>query len=69
VALKPEDFQSQAWKRLADELNERLAALRLMNDQPTLNSEQTSLIRGKIMEIKRILALGKPSASEAEDAD
>jgi hypothetical protein len=50
-------------------LNERLAALRLMNDQPTLNSEQTSLIRGKIMEIKRILALGKPSASEAEDAD
>ena len=38
-----------------------------MNDAYSLNSEQTSLIRGQIKEVKRILSLGKPSEGNEVD--
>jgi hypothetical protein len=54
--MKPEDFRTPAWRRLTQVLEERIEALRQLNDHP-LNIEKTSAIRGGIAEIKRILSL------------
>ncbi len=57
--MKPEDFQTEAWRRFAQELEEQLASLRAKNDAKTLNESDTSFLRGRIFEVKRILSLGK----------
>lgn len=65
-ALKAEDFRSSTWKRLAQDLQDRLEELRELNDALSLAPERTSAIRGSIAEIKRILALAEQaSASQA----
>ena len=62
-----DDFRSPCWLHFTDELTARLHTLRAMNDQLANDTNQTAVIRGRIAEVKRILALGKPSTSEAED--
>jgi len=57
MSMKPEDFRSEAWKRLTQTLEERLEELRQLNDSPSLGVEQTALVRGGIKELKRILSL------------
>lgn len=68
--LKPEDFRSQAWKRLTQTLNERLQELRELNDSPSFDESKTAGIRGGIAELKRILSLAdEASLSPAVDPD
>jgi hypothetical protein len=57
--MKPEDFQTEAWRRFTQELEEQLASLRAKNDVKTLNESETSFLRGRIFEVKRILSLAK----------
>lgn len=66
--MKPEDFQSAAWKRFKRDLEARLAELRAQNDKLTNDENTTTAIRGRIAEVKRILSL-EPSESEAQHPD
>lgn len=51
-----EDFHTETWKRLTQHLQARLQELRELNDAQA-SPERTSLIRGQIEEVKRMLAL------------
>lgn len=61
--LRASDFQEGVWKRHTQALQARLAELREHNDRLSNTNEQTLAIRGRIDEVKRILALPKSSAS------
>jgi hypothetical protein len=60
--LKIEDFHSDTWKRLTKTLEIRLEELRQLNDNPSMNVEQTALIRGGIKELKLILGLAEEAS-------
>jgi len=53
-----EDFRSETWKRLEQELNDRLIELREINDMDR-DEIKTAATRGQIAEVKRMLALRK----------
>lgn len=54
--LTPADRQSQTWARLRTHLNERLQSMRAQNDGD-LDPVATAKMRGRIAEIKAMLAL------------
>ncbi|MBI4695579.1 MAG: hypothetical protein HY749_16300 [Gammaproteobacteria bacterium] len=65
--LGPEDFDSRTWRKLREHLNARLVALRTRNDidQP---AEKTASLRGRISQIKELLALERaPDPETAEE--
>ena len=64
--LSTEDFRSQTWRRIADIFEERLNELRKQNDAH-LDQVKTSEIRGRISELKKILALPTGSAGQGAD--
>lgn len=67
--MKLEDFHSPCWKRLSQLVDERIDELRKLNDSD-LSPERTSLVRGGIKELKKILALAEDaSAGAAVDPD
>lgn len=49
---------------MAKHLTERLAELRDINDSVTLTNDKTLVIRGRIAELKELLALPQRGASE-----
>lgn len=57
-ALTEGERNSALWQKLETKLHSRLEQLRLMNDGNQLESE-TALLRGRISEVKTLLALGK----------
>lgn len=57
--MKPEDFQTEAWRRFTQQLEEQLASLRAKNDAKGLSNTDTEFLRGRIFEVKRILSLAK----------
>lgn len=62
--------QSALWKRLKAHLESRLAKKRVQNDNAKLGEVQTARQRGRIAEIKYLLALDKPAPErEAEHAE
>ena len=63
----PTDFSSPTWTRLKEHCQARLLALRTQNDK-TLSADETAKVRGRIAEVKRILALDNPAPIEADDA-
>lgn len=69
TSMQREDFATLAWKRFTDDLTLRLAELRTRNDNAAHDMTQTTLIRGQIKEVKRILALATASAGTGENAD
>lgn len=64
LKLVREDFFTPTWRRLAAHLGDRLQSLRELNDRH-VDIDETSAIRGSIAEIKKLLALAQPSASDA----
>lgn len=61
-----EDFSTACWQRLQRHLRDRLDALRLQNDRLVNTETQTASIRGRIDEVKELLALANTaSASDA----
>lgn len=62
-ALTAEDRVSRTWSRLEQHLSDRLQQLRHDNDKP-LDATETAALRGRITEVKRLLAL----ADEAPEA-
>ncbi len=59
-SLTPGEQQSALWQRLMGEFNTRLAKLRAENDDGNLDDRQTARKRGRIEEIKTLMALDKP---------
>lgn len=56
--LTAEDKSSSLWKRLRDQLEQRLSELRAKNDG-ALDANDTAKLRGQIAEVKRLLSLEK----------
>jgi hypothetical protein len=61
--MRFEDFQTPTWKRLTQHLEDRLQALRELNDSQSFGPEKTAAIRGSIAEVKRILALASDASA------
>ncbi len=55
--LTPHDRQSAVWQKLKAHLDARLATLRVQND--TMPMDRTEKHRGRIVEVKALLALGE----------
>jgi hypothetical protein len=62
------DFDTQLWKKLEAVLNDRLEKYRKQNDQ-NLDDKQTAELRGRIREIKSLLALSTKPVEQTNDAD
>jgi len=69
-ALTDNDRASGFWLRLKAHLEERLAMNRLVNDNISLTEQDTAVLRGRIRELKALLALGesRPLTGNSEDA-
>jgi len=58
VKLTTDEIRSQTWVRLEELLTGELGRLRSMNDDPSLTDIQTATLRGRIKQLKLILAMG-----------
>jgi hypothetical protein len=66
--MQIEDFNSAVWKRHEAGLKARLAELRALNDSPA-DALKTAEIRGRIAEVKTILALPSGGAATKPGAE
>lgn len=57
--LEPHEAQTALWKKLKSHYEEQLDLMRKQNDG-ALDDIQTAMIRGRIAEVKKFLALDKP---------
>ena len=63
------DAQSAVWLKLKKHIGERLETLRAKNDADQ-DERKTSRLRGRIAELKYLMALDSPAPSlEADDAE
>ena len=60
------DFQTTAWHRFEEHLNAELQKLRAKNDGD-LSTEETAKLRGRIAQIKQILAMPTDIESQGND--
>lgn len=63
MKLDPIETRSAAWMKVEHFLRERLEVLRCRNDG-ALTVEETSNLRGRIAQVKEILALGLPEPDD-----
>lgn len=68
MKLTTQDFQSATWQKIAALCEQRLDVLRKQNDGP-LDAIETANKRGRIAEVKRILAMANPSPTKPADDD
>jgi hypothetical protein len=67
--LATEDLLSATWARIQTALMRRLESLRIQNDAD-ISEKETADLRGRIGEVKALLAAGKaPPADEMPDPD
>lgn len=59
------DRTSPTWLRVKEQLEERLAELRAQNDK-TATEAQTEKLRGRIAEVKDLIALGNSEVTITE---
>lgn len=67
--LTPLERESALWKRIAAELEGRLASLRMNNDNDNLDALATARMRGRIAEVKQMLAWAEELPLTATVAD
>ena len=69
MKLLPEDYTHPAILRLKVIYEERLADYRVKNDN-RLNADETARLRGRIFEVRNLLALvsDRPPPQETDDA-
>lgn len=60
--LTLEDFQTRTWALLASHMRERIAELREENDSFKLDEAATARTRGRIAQLKELLALADKAA-------
>lgn len=59
LKLAPHERANPVWVRIEKYYQDRLANLREKNDSPNLNEVQTAELRGRIAELRGLLALGR----------
>lgn len=62
------DFRSTVWAKLQAHIDARIELLRAENDR-LLPMDQTMVLRGRISELKNLLALAEGPADEADRSD
>lgn len=67
MKLEPHEMQSALWQKLHAHMAERLDALRRSNDGD-LSIEETQRLRGRIAQLKEILALAREPVQLGMDA-
>lgn len=67
MKLEPHEMQSALWQRLHAHMTERLDGLRRSNDGD-LPMEETQRLRGRIAQLKEILALAREPVQLGVDA-
>lgn len=65
MILTEQEKQSAVWIKLRDLMNERLEALRCQNDGD-LSPEQTTRLRGRVAQLKELLAMDQSTPAQAE---
>ena len=65
MKLERHDFDSRMWVLLREHINERIQKLRVDNDRPQNTEQQTATLRGRILELKELLALETALAQAA----
>lgn len=65
MKLTPQEIQSAVWIKLRDHMEQRLAMLRCQNDGD-LSPEQTIKLRGRVAQLKELLALANTTPAQAE---
>lgn len=66
--MKPEiDTSSGTWKFIEEYASTQLARQRERNDAVSMDAIQTAHVRGRIAELKAVLALAKAPADPADD--
>lgn len=66
--MKPADYHTETWHRLKALLEARLAAQRDALEHPSLAEVKTALVRGRISELKFLLALDRPGPAPGDAA-
>lgn len=61
--MRPEDFQTETWKRFSEHVRARIDELRELNDV-SISEQYTAQTRGGISELKKLLDLA-PAASSS----
>lgn len=66
--LNEADLQSPTWIKIKKHLEERIAALRVRNDNGLLDERKTASLRGQLKEAKHLATLDKPAPqTDADD--
>lgn len=68
IALTDADLQSAAWIKIKAKCEARIKSLRRQNDGDK-DPIETAKIRGRIAEVKKLLAMENPSPTTAADDD
>jgi len=58
---------SRDWKVVEEWAEKRLADYRIRNDSPVFDDRATAMLRGRIGELKELLALAKPLTPNVPD--
>ncbi|OGT57521.1 MAG: hypothetical protein A3E01_08255 [Gammaproteobacteria bacterium RIFCSPHIGHO2_12_FULL_63_22] len=67
--LNDQDLQTAVWKKITAHLEQRIQALRERNDKE-LDDTKTAKLRGRIAEVKELMALDQPAPSvDADDTE
>ena len=59
MELTPTEKQSALWRKIDEFLGEELLSARIRLENPSLNFEQTQLLRGQVQLINRLKDLNK----------
>lgn len=65
MRLTEQEIQSAVWIKLREHMEQKLAALRSQNDGD-LSHEQTIKLRGRVAQLKELLALANTTPAQAE---
>lgn len=65
MRLTEQEMQSAVWLKLQAFMGERLQSLRCQNDGD-LTLDQTNRLRGRVAQLKELLAIGQPTPAQAE---
>jgi hypothetical protein len=66
--MVPADFETRTWEHVRAHAEARIATLRAENDRPQNTEQQTATLRGRILELKDLLALATAPADDAGPA-
>lgn len=68
VHLSPPDFRTPVWQNVVKVVTQRIDELRTQLETLDATEQQTAIIRGRISELRALLALGEPPKNSVKAA-